>query len=112
MRRKNGLYIKLWMENQKDVLNFAQLPLIVDTVTVVEAVIKFLVRIRQMYLRGQVSNEQKNIAILPADKGRASFFMNKEEHHSKLTQLIQSGTNSLVNKDPTKTQETKNRSIE
>ncbi len=48
-----------------------------------------------------------DVAILPADKGRATVLMNKEEYHSKLTQLIQSGTYRLVNKDPTNTQETK-----
>ncbi len=48
-----------------------------------------------------------DVAILPADKGRATVLMNKEEYHSKLTQLIQSGTYRLVKKDPTKTQETK-----
>ncbi len=48
-----------------------------------------------------------DVAILPADKGRATVLMNKEECHSKLTQLIQSSTYRLVKKDPTKTQETK-----
>ncbi len=48
-----------------------------------------------------------DVAIFPADKGRATVLMNKEEYHSKLTQLIQSGTYRLVKKDPTKTQETK-----
>ena len=48
-----------------------------------------------------------DVAILPADKGRATVLMNKEEYHSKLTQLIQSGTYRLVKKDPTKIQETK-----
>ena len=47
-----------------------------------------------------------DVAILPADKGRATVLMNKEEYHSKLTQLIQSGTYRLVKKDPIKTQET------
>ena len=49
-----------------------------------------------------------DVAIFPADKGRATVLMNKEEYHSKLTQLIQSGTYRLVKKDPTKTQETIN----
>ncbi len=48
-----------------------------------------------------------DVAIFPADKGRATVLMNKEEYHSKLTQLIQSGTYRLVKKDPTKTQEIK-----
>ncbi len=48
-----------------------------------------------------------DVAILPADKGRATVLMNKEEYYSKLIQLIQSGTYRLVKKDPTKTRETK-----
>ncbi len=55
-------------------------------------------------------SELKNmsdVAILPADKGRATVITNKDEYRSKLTQLIQSGTYRLVKKDPTKTQETK-----
>ncbi len=44
--------------------------------------------------------------ILPADKGRATVLMNKEEYYSKVNQLIQSGTYTLVQKDPTKNQET------
>ena len=48
-----------------------------------------------------------DVAILPADKGRATVITNKDEYRSKLTQLIQSGTYRLVKKDPTKTQETK-----
>ncbi len=37
-----------------------------------------------------------DVAILLADKGKATVLMNKEEYHSKLTQLIQSGTYRLV----------------
>ncbi len=48
-----------------------------------------------------------DVAILPADKGRAKVLMNKEEYHSKLTQLVQSGTYRIVKKDPAKTQEAK-----
>ena len=48
-----------------------------------------------------------DVAILPAEKGRATVLMNKEKYHSKLTQLVQSGTYRLIKRDPTKTQETK-----
>ncbi len=92
-----------------------KLPLI-DTVTAVEAETKFLSEDKANDLRGRVcdilrksklpqdnlSKQQRkalselkhmsDVAILPADKGRATVLMNKEEYHSKLTQLIQSGT--------------------
>ncbi len=49
-----------------------------------------------------------DVAILPADKGRAAVLMNKEKKTSyKFTQLLQSGTWTLARKDPAKTQETK-----
>ncbi len=92
-----------------------KLPLI-DTVTAVEIGTKFLSEVKANGLRGRVcdilrksklpqdnlSKQQRkalselkrmsDVAILPAYKVRATVLMNKEEYHSKLTQLIQSGT--------------------
>ena len=45
--------------------------------------------------------EDKNIMILPADKGRASVVLDKNTYDDKLKALIEKGPYRLLNKDPT-----------
>ena len=44
--------------------------------------------------------EDKNIMILPADKGRASVVLDKNTYDDKLKTLIEEGPYRLLNKDP------------
>ena len=45
--------------------------------------------------------EDKNIMILPADKGRASVVLDKNTYDDELKALIEKGPYRLLNKDPT-----------
>ena len=45
--------------------------------------------------------EDKNITILPADKGRASVVLDKNTYDDKVRTLIEKGPHRLLNKDPT-----------
>ena len=45
--------------------------------------------------------EDKNITILPADKGRASVVLDKNTYEDKVKTLIEKGPYRLLNKDPT-----------
>ena len=45
--------------------------------------------------------EDKSIMILPVDKGRASVVLDTNTYHAKMSALIDSGQNQLLNKDPT-----------
>ena len=48
-----------------------------------------------------------DVVILPADKGNATVLMMKDDYDSKLMGMLGSDTYSILNKDPTKTQEAK-----
>ena len=51
--------------------------------------------------------EEKDVVILPADKGNSTVLMNSSGYHSKLAGMLDCDTYSVMAKDPTKTQETK-----
>lgn len=48
-----------------------------------------------------------NLKILPADKGNATVLINKEDYSNKVQDVLKAGKYSLLNKDPTKSLETK-----
>ena len=56
---------------------------------------------REMKQALKGSTEDKNIMILPADKGRASVVLDKNTYDDKLKTLIEKGPFRLYNKDPT-----------
>ena len=51
--------------------------------------------------------KEKNIVILPADKGNSTVLMDTSDYDSKIRNMLESGTYRVIKKDPTKTQEDK-----
>ena len=51
--------------------------------------------------------KNENIVIVPADKGSSTVVLKREDYHSKLSKMLESGTYKQLKKDPTVTQETK-----
>ena len=51
--------------------------------------------------------KNENIVIVPADKGSSTVVLKREDYHSKLSKMLESGTYKQLKKDPTVTQETR-----
>ena len=47
----------------------------------------------------------KDVAILPADKGNATVLLDMDDYDAKLTQMLSTGSNGKLDKDPTQVQE-------